>query len=786
MSTRILPPFSLPVHFQKFTNARKYFFPLLTDPVLPEHLVSLQAVLLDRYGFEYPPAAQGNIWTTLRAWSRIVKTHDSCLIVVPPGITPDEPSRQELADILLGFRSKNMIVIAPSSQLIPRAAAPVSDTHTSARWQLQTEADDTWDEMLTALTQVLDQHREPVLPLSALITAVTQAATSTCLSPLDTPPANGAFVLFRRQDEADDWALARRRRPAGPDMIAYKIADYEYFLSRWPAGQYAEDAREMLDMLQDETAWESAEKTHTLTGYQQYLTTYPSGFHAREAQQNLLHLTQQQAWELARKQHTAAGYTAYINQYPDSPFVSAAENALEDLHQAAHQTQEVPEPPPAIAQPVPPAPVQRANQQISQAAEWAIWLDRIRELEAELPRNPVPACWDELRHAFESAAPLAPDTRAADMLTRRYAKAAEAFAAYQAAERQIIRRPSTQVVPTHPSQHPDRPLRRPVSPYLLYGIGLGSCLLMLVWIASARNTRPAVSESQMAMITSEADTVYMPDSTLTDTARMIYLGGYREGVARYLENGLIGFVLPSGARLTEARYTQASDFSNGLALVQRNGLLGYIDRSGAEVIPPQFEKGGSFDSTQTAHVWLNGREITINADGVCTNCTDTLGTAAAAALVMEPVDPSLVTVPAASLEVVPATAGPVPAQANPMSAAARGAQVSPVPAAALIPSSTEIVMADTEPRLTNFEKIRRQIKYPQSARDQDLQGTVVARILVGPSGNYVRHEIISNTPAILNDAVHAFLPRLTFTPARREGQPIYYWVNVPFPFKLSD
>lgn len=63
-----------------------------------------------------------------------------------------------------------------------------------------------------------------------------------------------------------------------------------------------------------------------------------------------------------------------------------------------------------------------------------------------------------------------------------------------------------------------------------------------------------------------------------------------EGLARFEDHGLWGYVNDQGVEAIPARYEDASNFSEGLAAIKIDDLWGFIDESGAIVIEPQFEE----------------------------------------------------------------------------------------------------------------------------------------------------------------------------------------------------
>lgn len=103
-----------------------------------------------------------------------------------------------------------------------------------------------------------------------------------------------------------------------------------------------------------------------------------------------------------------------------------------------------------------------------------------------------------------------------------------------------------------------------------------------------------------------------------------------------------------------------------------------------------------------------------------------------------------------------------------------------------IPGDKDFVVVEEQPQPINMADIQKLVGYPQLARDAGIQGSVVLRVLVDKSGNYKDHKIINQAHPILSKAVEAKIELLKFTPAIQGGKPIYFWVNIPFNFRLLD
>jgi TonB family protein len=101
-----------------------------------------------------------------------------------------------------------------------------------------------------------------------------------------------------------------------------------------------------------------------------------------------------------------------------------------------------------------------------------------------------------------------------------------------------------------------------------------------------------------------------------------------------------------------------------------------------------------------------------------------------------------------------------------------------------IPDIDDFVLLDKEPVPLNLDEIKGQIGYPKKAKDQELEGKVVVRILLDRQGKYVKHSLLIDPHPVLSSAVTAQIPNLNCTPGMRNGRPLWCWITVPFDFRL--
>lgn len=100
------------------------------------------------------------------------------------------------------------------------------------------------------------------------------------------------------------------------------------------------------------------------------------------------------------------------------------------------------------------------------------------------------------------------------------------------------------------------------------------------------------------------------------------------------------------------------------------------------------------------------------------------------------------------------------------------------------PDPNAFIIAEEEPRPVNMDDIRKLIGYPPMAKEAEIEGKVIVRVLVDKTGKYKKHIVLKDPHPILTKAVETKLTKLQFTPGIQAGKPIKVWVTIPFDFKL--
>ncbi len=101
------------------------------------------------------------------------------------------------------------------------------------------------------------------------------------------------------------------------------------------------------------------------------------------------------------------------------------------------------------------------------------------------------------------------------------------------------------------------------------------------------------------------------------------------------------------------------------------------------------------------------------------------------------------------------------------------------------PDVNAFVAVEKEPAPVNLDVIKKNIGYPNQAKELGIQGKVIIRVLVNKEGKPTKHVVVRSPHTLLTDAVTSQLYNLQFTPGIQAGKPVPVWVNIPFDFRLQ-
>jgi TonB family protein len=97
-------------------------------------------------------------------------------------------------------------------------------------------------------------------------------------------------------------------------------------------------------------------------------------------------------------------------------------------------------------------------------------------------------------------------------------------------------------------------------------------------------------------------------------------------------------------------------------------------------------------------------------------------------------------------------------------------------------SSDTLVANIIEP---SFDYADLEISYPDEARKNSIEGRVLVKAFIEPSGRATKVEIIESDNEVFNQAALDAIREVTFKPATQNGVPIGAWATIPLIFRLN-
>ena len=85
-----------------------------------------------------------------------------------------------------------------------------------------------------------------------------------------------------------------------------------------------------------------------------------------------------------------------------------------------------------------------------------------------------------------------------------------------------------------------------------------------------------------------------------------------------------------------------------------------------------------------------------------------------------------------------------------------------------------------------FTYIGKNLRYPQEAAKQGIQGKVLVRFCVTSKGDVTDYEVVSSIDSSLDaEAIRVLKSIKRFEPGYQEGEPVAVWYQVPITFRLQ-
>jgi len=100
-----------------------------------------------------------------------------------------------------------------------------------------------------------------------------------------------------------------------------------------------------------------------------------------------------------------------------------------------------------------------------------------------------------------------------------------------------------------------------------------------------------------------------------------------------------------------------------------------------------------------------------------------------------------------------------------------------------IPDDGELSFVEEEP-VFDYDILRRSVVYPELARRNGVEGTVVVKVYVDEQGHVRDVRVHQSDHTLLNEAALRGVRGITFKPGRQNGQAIGCWLYIPVRFTL--
>jgi protein TonB len=99
------------------------------------------------------------------------------------------------------------------------------------------------------------------------------------------------------------------------------------------------------------------------------------------------------------------------------------------------------------------------------------------------------------------------------------------------------------------------------------------------------------------------------------------------------------------------------------------------------------------------------------------------------------------------------------------------------------PAFDEFVAVDEEPKF-DTEELYRNLKYPEIARKDGIEGNVHIGALIDEEGRVVKYLIVHSDNRVLDEAATRAVLATSFAPAKQGGNPVATWITIPIRFRI--
>lgn len=84
-----------------------------------------------------------------------------------------------------------------------------------------------------------------------------------------------------------------------------------------------------------------------------------------------------------------------------------------------------------------------------------------------------------------------------------------------------------------------------------------------------------------------------------------------------------------------------------------------------------------------------------------------------------------------------------------------------------------------------IEAIMKNVVYPESAKEEGIQGKVIVKLIVDEKGNVSSTEVVQSVNKELDKAAVTAIKKTKFNPAMKGNKPVKCEIAIPVQFKLS-
>jgi len=105
---------------------------------------------------------------------------------------------------------------------------------------------------------------------------------------------------------------------------------------------------------------------------------------------------------------------------------------------------------------------------------------------------------------------------------------------------------------------------------------------------------------------------------------------------------------------------------------------------------------------------------------------------------------------------------------------------------ALVLSAQKKELDKTPFPIGGVKEIAKNVKYPESAKKDGVQGKVFVKVFVDKNGNVTNTIILTSLNADCDKAAETAIKKIKFEPAQMDGKNVDAEVTIPIMFKLDD